>query len=133
MKKALTIAIPSYLRDNLLPGWDRHPTPTQVQRLAVDKPATGLLVLQTDALAGFYYNAGRPTGAGWLNPSVYSLQQHININDKWISHSGNDSGLFVVQQGPGIGKLHARQPVDHSAGRAGSKLTTFRTSQGVGV
>ncbi|WP_081146864.1 hypothetical protein [Niastella vici] len=42
------------------------PSMTDVQRLAIASPATGLLVYQTTAPAGFYYNNGTPATPNWL-------------------------------------------------------------------
>lgn len=36
------------------------------QRTAIISPATGLIVYQTDATAGFYYNAGTPEAPSWV-------------------------------------------------------------------
>ncbi|MBC5861866.1 hypothetical protein [Flavobacterium turcicum] len=41
------------------------PRLTQTQRTAIATPATGLMVYQTDATAGFYYNAGTPATPNW--------------------------------------------------------------------
>lgn len=41
------------------------PRMTATQRTAIASPATGLLVFQTSAPAGFYYNAGTPTAPSW--------------------------------------------------------------------
>jgi hypothetical protein len=109
------------------------PPMTQVQRQAIDKPATGWLVLQTDSPAGFYYNAGTPTGPNWLNLSAYALQQNINTNGKWISHSGNDSGLFVAQEGLGIGNATPDSRLTIQQAEPQPELATFHTWQGVGV
>src|SRR5437763_7129261 len=39
---------------------------TKAQRLAIASPAKGLLVYQTDDVAGFYYNEGTPAAVNWL-------------------------------------------------------------------
>jgi microcystin-dependent protein len=36
------------------------------QRTAISSPATGLIVYQTDASAGFYYNVGTPQAPNWV-------------------------------------------------------------------
>jgi hypothetical protein len=109
------------------------PQMTQAQRLGINKPATGLLVQQTDAPAGFYYNMGTATEPSWLNLSAYTLQQNINTNGKWISHSGTDSGLFVAQQGLGIGNSTPDSRLTVQQAEPDSKLASFRTSQGLGA
>jgi hypothetical protein len=41
------------------------PRMTQTERTAISLPATGLLVYQTDATAGFYYNTSTPASPVW--------------------------------------------------------------------
>ena len=41
------------------------PRLTAAQRTAITRPATGLLVFQTDAPAGFYFNRGTPAAPDW--------------------------------------------------------------------
>ena len=42
------------------------PRMTAEQKAAITSPATGLLVYQTDASAGYYYNSGTPASAAWI-------------------------------------------------------------------
>ncbi|MBO9565018.1 MAG: hypothetical protein J7621_19735 [Niastella sp.] len=72
------------------------PQMTAAQRAAITTPATGLLVIQTDGTAGFYYNAGTPAAPNWLNLSAYTLQQNINTNGKYISADGSNSGIRLM-------------------------------------
>lgn len=76
---------------------------TAAQRTAISQPATGLLVYQTDGTPGFYYNNGTPAAPQWFNLTNYTLQQNVNTNNKWISHNGSNSGLFMTAAGLGIG------------------------------
>ncbi len=75
------------------------PQMTAAQRAAITNPATGLLVIQTDGTAGFYYNAGTPAAPNWLNLSAYTLQQNINTNGKYISGDGSNAGIQVQYDG----------------------------------
>ena len=43
------------------------PRMTAAQKNAIITPATGLIIYQTDAPAGFYYNAGTPAVKNWVN------------------------------------------------------------------
>lgn len=45
---------------------------TQAQRTAISTPAVGLLVFQTDATTGFYYNAGTEGTPSWIRISTVS-------------------------------------------------------------
>lgn len=42
------------------------PRLTQAQRGSIANPATGLLIWQTNGVAGFYYNAGTPGTPNWI-------------------------------------------------------------------
>jgi hypothetical protein len=42
------------------------PRMTAAQRAAIQSPATGLMVYQTDGTSGFYYNQGTPSSANWV-------------------------------------------------------------------
>lgn len=42
------------------------PRMTSAQRTAIPLPATGLIVYQTDATAGFYYNSGTAGAPAWV-------------------------------------------------------------------
>jgi hypothetical protein len=75
------------------------PQMTAAQRTAITSPATGLLVIQTDADKGFYYNAGTPATPNWILLSAYTLQQNINTNNKFISGDGTNSGLQLYEGG----------------------------------
>ncbi|NII29028.1 hypothetical protein HB364_28375 [Pseudoflavitalea sp. X16] len=79
------------------------PQMTAAQRTTITNPATGLLVIQTDGTAGFYYNAGPPAAPNWLNLSTYTLQQNINTNGKYISGDGGDAGLQASPGGMLVG------------------------------
>ncbi len=54
------------------------PRMTAAQKTAISLPATGLLIYQTDASAGFYVNTGTSASPAWLR-----------LNNDWVK-SGND-------------------------------------------
>ena len=68
------------------------PRMTSAQRTAISSPATGLLVYQTDGVAGFYYYSG----SAWLNLTNYTLQQNLNTNSQYISGNGTGNGIYVT-------------------------------------
>jgi hypothetical protein len=80
------------------------PRLTYLQRMGIASPATGLLVIQTDSVQGFYYNAGTPAAPNWLNLSAYTLQQNINTNGKFISGDGTNTGLQLAGNGVVVGR-----------------------------
>jgi hypothetical protein len=79
------------------------PQMTTAQRTAIANPATGLLVIQTDDVPGFYYNAGTPAAPNWLNLSAYKLQQNINTNGQYLSGDGTNTGLQLGSNGVVVG------------------------------
>lgn len=97
---------------------------TASQRDGISLPATGLLIYQTDGVAGFYYNTGTPAAPQWFNLTNYTLQQNINTNNKWISHNGGNSGLYMTEAGAGIGTStpDSRLTIQSSFGQASLSL-----------
>src|SRR6185369_5039823 len=75
------------------------PKMSQAQRGSIINPANGLLVYQTDGVAGFYYNMGTPGTPNWINLVINTLQQNINTNGKWISPEGTNKGVFIKTDG----------------------------------
>ncbi|MBX9784136.1 MAG: hypothetical protein K2X48_12675 [Chitinophagaceae bacterium] len=58
------------------------------QRTAIATPATGLLVYQTDGLAGFYYNAGTPVTPNWIRLSAENYWT-LNGTNIYNNNTGN--------------------------------------------
>ncbi|MDO7877796.1 hypothetical protein Q5H93_23875 [Hymenobacter sp. ASUV-10] len=94
------------------------PRLTASQRLGIASPATGLLVFQTDAPAGFYYNAGTPAAPDWQllgagdNLGNHLATQALNLQGNALTGTGTsisglgvgvraDGGLNLGQRGPG--------------------------------
>ncbi len=75
------------------------PRMTQVQRQAISNPATGLLVYQTDILAGFYYNTGTPAAPDWIaltsEKSSWNLKGNSGTNPA-VDFIGTDDNQDVV-------------------------------------
>ncbi|QKG51957.1 hypothetical protein [Hymenobacter sp. BRD67] len=81
------------------------PRLTSAQRTAIASPATGLLVFQTDAPAGFYYNAGTPGAPAWQQLNVvggagdnlgnHTATQALNLQGNALTGSGADIGAAV--------------------------------------
>ncbi len=83
------------------------PRMTLAERTAIPSPATGLLVYQTDAVAGFYYY----TGTGWIRIidagtnnlflllSGGTMSGNINMNNNLITNIGNSGTNFLNNGG----------------------------------
>jgi hypothetical protein len=78
---------------------------TAAQRSAIVQPATGLIVYQTDATAGFYYNAGTSSLPNWVllinnaSPLVNSVSATAPVQSSGgstpiISLTGPSGGIF---------------------------------------
>lgn len=65
------------------------PRMTAAQKNAITSPATGLIIYQTDAPAGFYYNAGTPAVKNWV----------ILLNGSSSLTAGNITGTVAVANG----------------------------------
>nr|WP_295934586.1 hypothetical protein [uncultured Dyadobacter sp.] len=85
------------------------PRMTQSQRSAISNPATGLLVWQTDATQGFYYNAGPTQAPNWVqlgakgdtgqgvppggaSGQVLSKIDGANFNTQWVNPENSSVG-----------------------------------------
>ena len=80
------------------------PRMSSAERRAIDSPAAALLVYQTDAPAGFYYNAGLPTAPArtLLSPTAlgdnlgdHVATQDLNLQKVAIIGTGEDVGAAV--------------------------------------
>jgi hypothetical protein len=84
------------------------PRLTSTQRTAIASPATGLFLYQTDASAGFYYNAGTAATPNWtyLNPTPpgdnlgnHTATQNLNLQANALIGSGTTLGSGIVGLG----------------------------------
>ena len=71
------------------------PRMTSTQRLAIVSPAVGLLVYQTDAAAGYFYNAGTPTAINW-QPVLSATAAILNGTSQQPSSNFNISGTGTM-------------------------------------
>ena len=66
------------------------PRMTAVQKAAITSPATGLLVYQTDAPAGYYYNSGIPATPAWVQlGSASGASQWLTSGSNIYYNTGN--------------------------------------------
>ena len=86
------------------------PRMTQAQKTIITSPATGLLIYQTDAAAGFYYNVGTPASPLWINITTQLSgwqtggNTGTNPNSHFIGTADNQPLTFKVNNQL-IGKL----------------------------
>lgn len=69
------------------------PRMTFAQRLAISNPATGLLVFQTDATAGLYYNAGTPALPLWTMVGVGGGSSPWLMNGSSVYYNSGNVGI----------------------------------------
>lgn len=81
------------------------PRLTSAQRIGIITPATGLLVFQTDGVAGFYYNAGTPIAPAWmlLNPTPTGTGD--NLGNHTATQPLNLQGNALIGTGADIGSV----------------------------
>ena len=76
------------------------PRMTATQRTGITSPATGLLVYQTDGVAGFYVNTGTPGSPNWVqmvaaNPGT-SGQVLTSNGSSWSSQAASGGGGSLI-------------------------------------
>lgn len=74
------------------------PRMTSVQRAAISNPANGLLIYQTDGIAGFYLNSGTSASPIWirLNTDWTKSGSDISYTTGNVSTTGNLTGGNVA-------------------------------------
>ncbi|MEK7198561.1 MAG: hypothetical protein AAB212_01380, partial [Bacteroidota bacterium] len=100
------------------------PRMTATQRAAIFSPATGLLVFQTDAPAGFYYNSGTAASPVWVliqnsasgnitgtlttgaQPNITSVGTLSNLSVTGTINGGTFSGVLSAGTIAGITSLN---------------------------
>jgi hypothetical protein len=110
------------------------PRMSESQRLAINNPATGLLVYQTNGANGFYYNAGSPLLPNWIKLSSTSTAEisdadgdtKVAVEESTDSDlikftaGGNEAMVIDEHANVGIGTsspsglLHVYQPIEFS-------------------
>jgi hypothetical protein len=102
------------------------PRMTAAQRDAIANPATGLIIYQTDAASGLYYNSGSSGSPSWLMVSTGIPTWVPNVNDIFNSNSGS-VGIGTIS--PTLAKLHVQ-------GIVGNTVAMFNgssSSQGISL
>ena len=80
------------------------PRLTKAQRDAINAPANGLLIFQTDNNPGLYYYTNAQWQAVVDNMGNHMATQNLKLNGNWISNSGVNNGLRLTNDGnAGIG------------------------------
>jgi trimeric autotransporter adhesin len=84
------------------------PRMTQAQRNAIASPAHGLMIYQTDATAGYYYNSGTPANPVWVRLSTGDNwgTQSVAVNASYFSGNGTAaSPLSLSSMGASAGQV----------------------------
>ena len=108
------------------------PRMTASERTAINSPSTGLIVFQTDATQGFYYNAGTPQSPSWvilLNGGSSLASSSITGT---ISVANGGTGLnTITPYAPVFGGTTNSGPMQSSSslGTSGQVLTSNGSSQ----
>ena len=83
------------------------PRMTSTERLAIVNPAAGLMIYQTDAPAGYYYNAGTGASPQWTMLQVNSGNDHTRLHAMTspLDHSAGNWKLFYSNSTGAVNEL----------------------------
>lgn len=115
------------------------PRMTETNRTGIASPATGLLVYQTDATPGFYYNAGTPGTPNWtiLSAGALSGAGSNNYVVKWTGTNTLSTTSLIYDNGSSVG-INTATPagsaaLDVSSTTQGFAMPRMTTAQRIAI
>ena len=94
------------------------PRMTEIEKNAINLPATGLLVFQTNEITGFYFNKGTPVSPDWEILSGDNLGDHIATENLDLSNYK----IINLSEPTAAGDAATKQYVDNNGDNLGNHI-----------
>ena len=111
------------------------PRMTLAQRNAIDSPAVGLIIYQTNSSPGYYYFNGSVWGPieGVDNLGNHQYTQNMETSGNWLSNDGDNEGIYVSSDGDvGVGVSTPSSKLDVNSSTNALRLRAGDVNNGSG-